>query len=70
MTETSGSQPQASDAKHEVKTQANVVTPSEVTPQLVKRVHELYEELGREDVRAAQNWDKAQREIGPDGSHE
>jgi Cu2+-exporting ATPase len=33
-----------------------------VTPQVVKRVHELYEELGREDVRAVQAWDDAERE--------
>ena len=28
------------------------------TPALVERVHEFYEELGREDVRAVQDWDK------------
>ena len=33
-----------------------------LTPQLVKRVHELYEELGREDVRAVEDWEKAERE--------
>lgn len=32
-----------------------------VTPQVVKRIHELYEELGREDVRAFQAWDDAER---------
>jgi len=30
----------------------------DATPVLVERVHELYEELGREDVRAVQDWDK------------
>ena len=30
-----------------------------VTPQMVKRVHEFYEELGREDVRAVEDWEKA-----------
>ena len=34
--------------------------PPEVSPQLVKRVHELYEQLGRQDVRAVDDWDKAQ----------
>jgi H+-transporting ATPase len=34
---------------------------SEVTPELVKRVHELYEELGREDVKAVQDWERAKR---------
>lgn len=33
----------------------------EVGP-IVKRVHELYEELGREDVSAVQDWEKAPRE--------
>jgi hypothetical protein len=37
-----------------------------LTPQLVKRVHELYEELGREDVRAVQDWEKAAGEIRKD----
>ncbi|MGC1781492.1 MAG: HAD-IC family P-type ATPase [Acidobacteriaceae bacterium] len=36
---------------------------SDVTPQLVKRVHELYEELGREEVRAVQEWEKSEPEI-------
>ena len=49
------------EAKAEPQPEAK--TPSDVTPQLVKRVHELYEELGREDVRAVQDWEKAQREI-------
>jgi xylulose-5-phosphate/fructose-6-phosphate phosphoketolase len=34
---------------------------SRATPQLVERVHALYEELGREDVRAVQDWDKKQK---------
>jgi H+-transporting ATPase len=28
---------------------------------MVERVHELYEELGREDVLAVQKWEKAER---------
>jgi H+-transporting ATPase len=35
--------------------------PSEVTPQLVKRVHEFYEELGRADVKAVQDWERAKQ---------
>jgi H+-transporting ATPase len=42
--------------------------PSEVTPQLVKRVHELYEELGREEVRAVQDWEKKEQEAHKDAS--
>ena len=33
-------------------------SPTEAPPQLVKRIHELYEELGREDVRAVEDWEK------------
>jgi H+-transporting ATPase len=37
-----------------------------LTPQIVKRVHELYEELGREDVREVEEWEKAERETRKD----
>jgi hypothetical protein len=33
-----------------------------VSPQLVQRVHKLYEELGRQDIRTVQDWEKAQEE--------
>jgi H+-transporting ATPase len=33
-----------------------------VSPQLVQRVHKLYEKLGRQDIRAVQDWEKAQEE--------
>ena len=35
-------------------------TPSDLTPQLIKRVHELYKELGRDEVRAVLAWEKAE----------
>jgi H+-transporting ATPase len=54
------------DAKPEPKQEAKAETPSGLTPGIVKRVHELYEELGREDVREVQDWEKAQREIRKD----
>ena len=41
----------------------------DLTPQLVKRVHELYEELGREEVRAVEKLEKAEREIRKDGTN-
>jgi H+-transporting ATPase len=47
------------EAKAEVKINAE----SDLTPQLVKRVHELYEELGREEVRAVQDWDNKQGKV-------
>lgn len=55
-------QPQ-SIAKTEPQPEAKAENSSDVSPQLVKRVHELYEELGREGVRAVEDWDKAQRKI-------
>ena len=48
------------DAKEEPKAEAK--KPSDLTPQLVKRVHELYEELGRKDVQAVEDLEKAERE--------
>jgi H+-transporting ATPase len=48
-----------SEIKIEPKTNAHTETPSEVPPQLVKRVHDLYEKLGREDVRAVEDWERA-----------
>jgi H+-transporting ATPase len=38
-------------------------TETDVSPQLVQRVQKLYEELGRQDIRAVQDWEKAQEEI-------
>jgi H+-transporting ATPase len=36
---------------------------SDPTPKMIKRVHQLYEALGREDVQAVQNWDKAHEKV-------
>jgi H+-transporting ATPase len=44
-------------------------TQPDVSPQLVKRVHELYEQLGREDVQAVQDWEKAEPESQKNESH-
>ena len=54
------------EAKDEPKPEPEA--PSDVMPQLVKRVHELYEELGREDVQAVQDWEKKKRETRKDES--
>ncbi len=48
------------EAMDELK--AEVKTPSDLTPGMVKRVHQLYEELGRQDVRAVQDWEKAEQD--------
>jgi H+-transporting ATPase len=51
------------------KREAKTETPSDPTPQLVKRVHELYEELGREDVRAVEDWESADGAPPKEESH-
>jgi len=51
------------DAKaDQPKPEAKDKTQPDVSPQLVKRVHELYEELGREEVQTVQDWEKAEPE--------
>ena len=45
------------------KLEENTKTPSSVSPEIVKRVHEFYEELGSEDVRAVMDMEKAEHEI-------
>jgi hypothetical protein len=55
-----------SEAKFEPNPDAKAKIPSDLTPQLVKRVHKLYEELGREDVRAVQELEQAQQDMHKD----
>jgi plasma-membrane proton-efflux P-type ATPase len=43
--------------------------PAEVTPQIAKRAYELYEQRGRQDGRAAEDWGQAEREIRKDEPH-
>jgi H+-transporting ATPase len=57
------------EAKAETKPGAKSETPPDVTPKMVKRVHELYEELGREDVREVEDWEKKEREKRKDEAH-
>jgi hypothetical protein len=59
----------ASEAKAEPKPEAKNETQTDVSPQLVKRVHEFYEELGRKDVQAVQELENS--ELGPEkhGAH-
>jgi H+-transporting ATPase len=69
------SKPEAKDdlkPEAEVQAKPEAHIPPEATPQLVKRVHELYEELGREDVKAVQDWEKARQDTpkgAPDEAH-
>ena len=48
--------------KEEPKPEDKVETSSDLTPQIVKRVHELYEELGRDEVKAVLDREKANKE--------
>ncbi|HUW00089.1 MAG TPA: DUF2934 domain-containing protein, partial [Gallionella sp.] len=50
------------EAKPEANAEAKAKTPTDLTPQLVKRVHQLYEDLGREEVRAVEELEKTERE--------
>jgi hypothetical protein len=49
------------EAKAEPIAEAKDESPSDLTPQLVKRVHELYEDLGRKEVREVEEWEKAKQ---------
>jgi H+-transporting ATPase len=40
--------------------------PADVTPEIAKRAYELYEKRGRQDGRAAQDWEQAEHEIRKD----
>jgi H+-transporting ATPase len=43
---------------------------SDLTPQIAQRAYELYEQRGRQDGRAAQDWGQAEREIRTLDPHE
>jgi H+-transporting ATPase len=49
------------DGKTETKPEPNAKPAVEVSPQLVKKVHKFYEQLGREDVRAVEESDQAKQ---------
>jgi hypothetical protein len=46
--------------------EVNAKTPTDLTPQIVKRVHQRYEDLGRQDVQAVEALEQAKREQGKD----
>ncbi len=50
-----------SEVKTELKPEETPVPTRDLTPQLVKRVHELYEKLGREEVRAVEELEMAEQ---------
>jgi H+-transporting ATPase len=43
-------------------------TPSDLTPQIAARAYQLYEQRGRQDGGAVQDWEKAEREVRKDES--
>ena len=49
--------------KEKDKTETQAKTGSDLKPQIDKRAYELYEEHGRKDGRAVQDWEKAEHEI-------
>ena len=49
--------------KSEAKLETNTKIPPALTPEIITRVHKLYEDLGREDVRAVQEWEEKELEI-------
>lgn len=49
--------------KEKDKAEAQAKTPSDLIPQIGRRAYELYEEHGRKDGRAVQDWEKAEREV-------
>ena len=42
---------------------AKAGTPSDLTPQIAKRAYELYEQRGRRNGQAVQDWNRAEEEI-------
>jgi H+-transporting ATPase len=50
------------EPKPEAKAKPGAEAETDLTPQLVKRVHALYEELGREDVQAVEDLEKSEHE--------
>jgi len=48
---------------------AKARTPSDLTPQVARRAYELYEQRGRRDGQAGQDWLEAEREIRKDEAH-
>jgi hypothetical protein len=43
--------------------------PVDLTPRIAKRAYELYEQRGRQDGRAVQDWEQAEQEIRENEPH-
>jgi F-type H+-transporting ATPase subunit b len=55
--------------KEKDKSIAKAKTPSDLTPQIARRAYGLYEQRGRRDGLAGQDWLEAEREIRKDEAH-
>jgi hypothetical protein len=69
MTGSGASQPKALGSKSEVKAvepNPDAKTTADLTARIAKRAYELYQEGGRKDGKADQNWEKAEAEIRKD----
>jgi Cu2+-exporting ATPase len=53
------------DIEPKAAPEAKTNTSSDLTPQMIERVHQLYEELGREQVQAVLQWETTQQETQP-----
>ena len=51
------------EGKAGVQPEGQAKTPSDSTPQIAKRAYELYEQRGRGDGQAVQDWGHAEQEI-------
>jgi len=61
--------PKADAEADQPKPEAKDKTSPDVSPQLVKRVHEFYEQLGREDVQAVQEMENSELELEKHEAH-
>ncbi len=55
-------------AKEQSKPEAKAIMPSDLKSQIAKRAYELYEDRGRKDSSAVQDWEEAEREIRKDAA--
>ncbi len=59
-----------SESKKDIVPKSKEAPEKDLEPPTVQRVHKLYEELGQEDVKEAQDWEKAEKEKYEHETHE
>ena len=50
------------EAQADPKLESTAEMSSSLSPEIVTRLHKLYEDLGREEVKAVQEWEEKQEE--------